>query len=119
GVGSRRTPPHRTPAVSDFGQFGQRGLVERTFEYFASPTAPAGVRGDLGGLCHFSIVAAGVPTAETGMADADKKRYRLLASTFRRSRAAGRGRPCPRRQGCRLCMHIPTAERPTTAAPTR
>src|SRR5271166_1615329 len=78
GVGARRDPFHRQPAVPGVSQFGQRGLVERTFEYFASPTAPVGVRGDLGGLRHFSIVAAGVPIAETGYTTADASALRVV-----------------------------------------
>ena len=53
GVGARRDPFHRQPAVSDFGQLGQRGLVERTFEHFASPAAPAGRWGWFGSAASF------------------------------------------------------------------
>ncbi len=61
GMGARRDALHGQPAVSDRGQLGQRGLVERMFEYLAAPTAPAAIRGGFGGRRHSSIVAVSVP----------------------------------------------------------
>ena len=45
GVGARRDALHGQPAVSDRGQLGQRGIVERMLKYLAAPTAPAASTG--------------------------------------------------------------------------